>query len=144
MRLAFALAVLPLPSLAWEFSPDPICTLTHLTDGGEIIVTYDARLPEYALTIRLNGAVWPDVDSFGMEFLGSNPVRIGTTRHTLSDDRTVLTVRDAGFGNVLDGLEFNAVVGANSGDQSISASLTDAAPAVRAFRACPNTLPATS
>ena len=134
MRFAVILALAPVPALAWEFSPDPICTLAHETDTAEIVITYDVNLPEYALSITLKNGTWADAPVFGMEFIGPRPLAIGAT----------LTVRDSGFGNVLDGLEYNAGAVAVSGATTIPMLLTDAAPAVRAFRACPSDSPTTS
>ncbi|WP_377511821.1 excinuclease ABC subunit B [Octadecabacter sp. R77987] len=142
MRLAVILAALPFPAFAWEFSPDPICTLAHDTDTAAIVITYDATLPEYALSITLKDGTWPDAPVFGMEFIGPRPLAIGTDRHVT--DGATLTVRDRGFGNVLDGLEFNAGALAASGPTTVPMILTDAAPAVRAFRDCPSDTPATS
>jgi hypothetical protein len=138
MRLILVLLTLPLPAAAWEFSPDPICTLTHLTDEAEIAITYDASIPEYALLIALRTGEWPDADAFQMIFEGAQDLAIGTSEHTLSLDGATLTVRDSGFGNVLDGLEFNALMWATAGEVFVTAPLTDAAPAVQAFRACPS------
>jgi hypothetical protein len=45
-------------------------------------------------------------------------------------------VSDRGFGNVLDGLEFNQVALAATGDRVVSIDLDGAAPEVAAFRAC--------
>lgn len=42
---------------------------------------------------------------------------------------------DRGFGNVLDGLEFNETATALLGDQAVVLSLEGAAPAVQSFRA---------
>lgn len=144
MRFILILTLLPLPAFAWEFSPDPICTLSHQTGDAEIIVTYDASLPEYAVHITRQNGTWDAAPSFRMAFGGGREVEIGTTRHSLSTDGTTLSVRDRGFGNVLDGLEFNENVVSTSGGTSVIANLTDAAPAVQAFRACPTEPPATS
>jgi hypothetical protein len=142
MIIAFAL--LPLPAAAWEFSPDPMCTLTHQTGEAEIAITFDDSLPEYALFITLRTGEWPNADGFQMVFTGTRGLTIGTTSQTLSQDRATLTVRDSGFGNVLDGLEFNSFMAAAAGEVIITAPLTDAAPPVQQFRACPSDTPATS
>lgn len=145
MRIAILLAALPFPALAWDFTPDPICTLTHQATEAEIAVTYDPALPEYTLHITLRDGVWPQTATFGLRFNGGPPITISTTRHRLSADGATLTVRDRGFGNVLDGIEFNQTVDVLIGDQTqLSANLTTADPAVQAFRACPQDLPATS
>lgn len=138
MRYALILALMPLPAAAWDFRADPVCTLRHAEAGGEVIVTHDpsAAMP-YAIEIRLAGGRWPDAPTFGLSYEGSAPLAIGTHLHVLSGDGSTLRVEDRGFGNVLDGLEFNDTVTAVSGDMTLSLSLEEAAPAVRAFRACP-------
>lgn len=145
MRIALILALMPLPCLAWEFSPDPICTLIHQSDMAEIAVTYDARLPEYALFITLRDGVWADASTFQLIFGGGIGGAIGTTQQTISTDGATLTVRDSGFDNVLDGLEFNRRMGVLTDAQMLfEVLLDDAAPAVQAFRACPDDTPALS
>lgn len=126
------------PARAWDFTPFPICTLTHSTEKGEVTLTFDPAGPEYTITLRFvpDDLAWPEGTPFGMEFLGGQPVRIGTDRQVLSDDRRSLTVTDTGFGNVLDGLEFNAFGEGRSGDASMQFSLADAAGPVARFRAC--------
>lgn len=144
MRTALALFLAPFPALAWDFSPDPVCTLTHQTADAEIIITYDAALPEYALFITLRDGTWPDAFAFSIAFEGGRRIFITTPNHELRDEGHTLVVRDTGFGNVLDGLEFNTAMTATSGTRSLSAPLNGAGPAVRAFRACPTDPPATS
>ena len=142
---SFLFALLaPAPALAWEFSPDPICTLTHQTDAAEIAITFDAALPEYALFITLRTDTWTEHPTFEMTFTDGRDLAIGTTRHSLSADGATLTVRDRGFGNVLDGIEFNNRLTAQSGPVSIAAQTDTAKEALRAFRACPQDPPATS
>lgn len=136
MRIAIALALLASPAAAWEFSSSPICTLSHDTDSGSIVVTYDASIPEYAVSITRDAA-WPDAAAFAMEFAGGQPLTIQTPRHTLSDDGLTLTVRDRGFGNVLDGLEFNQAARASSGQADAIFPLDGIADPMAAFRRCP-------
>jgi hypothetical protein len=45
-------------------------------------------------------------------------------------------LKDSGFGNVLDGLEFNNIATATLGNEAVTFGLENADPAVRAFRAC--------
>ncbi|SLN46442.1 hypothetical protein [Pseudooctadecabacter jejudonensis] len=137
-------AMAPTMGQAWSFSPDPICTLTHQADAAEIAITYDDSLPEYALFITLRQGEWPASASFEMTFQGGIPVTIGTTRHVISADGATLSVRDRGFGNVLDGIEFNAGLAALAGGARVTADTRDAAEAVQAFRACPADIPALS
>ena len=129
------------PVSAWEFLPVPICTLTHMEPDVEVVLTFDQSIPEYTLTItRVD--LWPDADVFAMTFIGTRGLTISTDRHTLSDDGKSLTVVDSGFGNVLNGLQFGETAVAFSRGLEVDIDLTDAAPAVAAFRDCP--APATS
>lgn len=137
MRLILLFVALPLPALAWEFRADPICTLTHTTDTAEITVTYDASLPEYAVHVTLIGREWPDAPGFVMSFEGANAFGIQSDRQTLSEDRRSLTVRDTGFGNVLNGLQFNETAMAMSGGLGVTFPLAGIAEPMEAFRACP-------
>ncbi len=130
-----ALFILATPAAAWEFSPAPICTLTDA--NGLITVTYDAALPEYSVTLTLPDGTWPDDPTFAMNFAGPLPIFIQTDQHQISPDGRSLTVTDRGFGNVLDGLDFNQRAYAISGDTTLGVSLDGIGPAMAAFRACP-------
>lgn len=137
MRLFLILALLPAPALAWDFSPSPVCTLTHVAPAATIIVTKDLAKPvPYALSIT-RADPWPQSPSFFMTFDGQAPLRIGTDRHILSNGNRTLTVSDTGFSNVLAGLKFNAKARATSGQTTAAFPLTGAAQAVAAFEACP-------
>lgn len=136
MRLLILLFLAARPATAWEFSPTPICTLTHRQAEVDVIVTYDAALPEYTITLT-TPAPWPEADQFGLSFVGPRALSIGTGQHQLSQDGQSLRVADTGFGNVLDGLQFNNTAIGISGDKQVRFDLTDAAPAVAAFRECP-------
>ncbi|WP_322891619.1 MULTISPECIES: excinuclease ABC subunit B [unclassified Yoonia] len=135
MRLTLALFLIATPAAAWEFSPAPVCTLTD--DTGTLTVTYDASLPEYTVTITLPDGTWSEDATFAMNFAGNRPVFIQTDRHRISADGRSLTVADSGFGNVLNGLEFNERAYAISGDTTVGVSLDGIGPAMAAFRACP-------
>jgi hypothetical protein len=136
MRLALALLVLATPLHAWEFSPLPVCTLSHAAAEASVRVTYDpAQAEPYAIAITLP-APWPEAPGFGIRYEGARPLAIGTDRHRRSADGRTLTVADTGFGNVLDGLEFNARATAVAGDRAVPFDLAGAAGPVRAFRAC--------
>jgi hypothetical protein len=134
--LCLCLALAPGPALAWTFSPDPVCTLAHDDPAVRIVVIHDPGPGDYAITLTLTGAVWPESPAFHITFQGPRPLTIGTGSHALSDDRRSLTVRDTGFGNVLNGLEFNADALAFAGDRRVPFSLSGAADPVRAFRTC--------
>ena len=134
MRLTVLAIALPTCALAWEFSPSPLCTLSHQSDGAHVQVTYDPRIPEYRMLLTLQKGSWALSKTFGVAFHGDRPLTIGTDRHEIDDG--TLTVSDTGFGNVLNGLEFNQVAIAFTTSQSIELSLTGAAPEVRKFRSC--------
>lgn len=134
--LAFCLLVLASPAAAWEFSPSPVCTLSHRDDGLDVTLTYDPRRND-AYAIELTAPEpWPEADIFGLRFSGGRELTITTPRHQPSDGGRTLTVRDRGFGNVLNGLEFNAAATAFIGGAARQMSLSGAAEPVRAFRAC--------
>jgi hypothetical protein len=136
MRLALTLTLLATPAAAWEFSPTPVCTLSHETPEASVTVTHDPRQPEpYAIAVTTQGG-WPEAPVFSIRFDGPRGNTISTPRHRLSADGTTLTVTDRGFGNVLDGLEFNDSATATAGGASVTLPLDGAAPAVQAFRAC--------
>ncbi|WP_245818946.1 excinuclease ABC subunit B [Marivita hallyeonensis] len=129
--------VSPMSAAAWEFTPVPICTLFHQGEDMAVMVTYDHSVREYAIHLSREGG-WPEDDVFSMRFEGERGLTISTTRHSVDavDPRT-LTVKDRGFGNVLNGLNFNARAVAVLGDLEVPVSLDGAAPAVEEFRACP-------
>ena len=132
----------PLPAAAWEFSPAPICTLTHSTPDVDILLTYDQSIAEYALTLTLTAGEWLPSPTFGIGFKGGYQNTLGTSRHRI--EGSSLRVADAGFGNVLDGLEFADRATAFTDRLAISIPLDGIAAPMQAFRACPNTAPATS
>lgn len=133
-----ALAILLLtttPALAWQARSGAICELTHEGEAAQVRVTYDPAIPEYAIEITPDRP-WAPGPVFSMHFDGPRDLTISTTRHVISGGGATLTVRDSGFGNVLDGLEFNDTAIALLGDQVVAIPLDDAAPAVREFRTC--------
>jgi len=142
MKLLPVLALLPLPAFAWDFSPDPVCTLSHVGEDVDLMLTYAPEIPLYTLTLRLKSGAWDTSDTFGMAFRGQRPIDIGTQRQNITGD--TLSVADSGFGNVLDGLQFNDTAFAFTEGQQTRIDLADAAPAVKAFRQCPTEAPATS
>ena len=133
MRFALLVSLLTTPAAAWEFSSRPVCTLTHETSEVAVKVTYDARIPEYAITLT-RGTPWPAYPIFAMRFDGPRGLTISTSRHTVNEGS--LTVTDRGFGNVLNGLEFNETVLAMTGEEAVTIPLAGAAQAGQDFRAC--------
>ncbi|WP_220749441.1 excinuclease ABC subunit B [Jannaschia pagri] len=112
----------------------PICTLAHVEPSALVMVTYDPDTRLYALHMERAGG-WPEAEVFALRFEDGAALTISTDRHVVEGTR--LTVIDRGFGNVLRGLEANTKAVAVLGDLSVEVSLTDAAPAVAAFRDCP-------
>jgi hypothetical protein len=138
MKVALALPLLlaAVPAAAWEFVPTPVCTLTHLTDEAQVIVTYDPRQAQpWTIAVTVNGS-WPPAPTFGIAFDGPRAVSIGTDRQVIGDGGRTLSVSDTGFGNVLDGLQFNTTATAVSGDRAVVLPLDGAAPEVEKLRAC--------
>ena len=134
--LAFLLFLVAGPAHAWEFTPVPVCTLRHAGAGHTVTVTWDPRQPEpYEIRIEAP-APWPGAPVFSIDYAGPRPLSISTARHRLSDGGRAVTVTDTGFGNVLDGLEFNATATAVMGEARVPFALEGAAAPVRAFRAC--------
>ncbi|MBV2360008.1 hypothetical protein KUH32_09495 [Thalassococcus sp. CAU 1522] len=115
---------------AWEFTPTPVCTFRNQTPVA-VEVTFDGQL--YAIHLTRAGG-WPDAPIFSLQFDGPAGLRISTDRHRITGD--TLTVTDTGFGNVLNGFEFNDTATALIGDLAVPLDLDKAAPAVRAFRDC--------
>jgi hypothetical protein len=135
MRALLLLAVLTTPAHGWEAASEgALCTLTHTETDLHIRLTYDPGPPEYAIILTRAGTPWPVAPVFALQFTGDRPNLITTDRHVI--DGFSLSVTDRGFGNVLDGLQFNRTATALTGDAAIPVPLTDAAPAVAAFRAC--------
>ncbi len=124
------------PAGAWEFTPSPVCTLSDATASASVKLTFDPGQPDPYTIVVKGPAPWPNAPVFSMRFDGAQGLTISTNRQTLSDGGRTLTVTDKGFGNVLNGLEFNSTATALAGDAAIPFPLDGAAPAVKAFRAC--------
>ncbi|MEL7258794.1 MAG: hypothetical protein AAFN80_13260 [Pseudomonadota bacterium] len=135
MRLLAFLCLLPTSLHAWEFTPGLPCRLGHATADAAIELTYDPTQPFYTVTVTRT-APWPQTEGFQMQFTGPQARRIGTNRHQLSEDRRSLMVADTGFGNLLDGLQFNDTTTAIAGDITVTFPLDGIAEPLAAFRAC--------
>lgn len=135
MRLIFVLAFLATPASAWEFTPGAICVLTHGEKGAWMRLTYDPTGPLYSITVTRT-APWQVGATFSMRFDGAYPLTITTDQQKISTDGTALTVTDTGFGNVLDGLQFNRSATAILGTDAVIFSLAGAFDPVAAFRVC--------
>lgn len=133
MRFVFALLAMTAPAAAWEFTADPICTVTGGDADVSVELTYDpvAALYQIALT-RPDG--WTDAPRFAIAFGGTAGLTITTDRHQISG--STLSVGDTGFGNVLFGMESGGTALAQLGADAVSFSLEGAAPEIEKFRAC--------
>ncbi|MEP0147550.1 hypothetical protein [Tateyamaria sp.] len=139
MRYLIPLLFLASPAAAWEFTPTPICTLTHTEASADVAVTYDHATGLYAIAVT-SPSGWPASPAFSIRFDGPRSNIISTERH--QTDGPTLTVSDAGFGNVLDGLEFNSTATAFTQTSAVTVSLDGAAEPVQQFRACTQALAA--
>ncbi len=140
MRHLALLCLLPTSLHAWEFTPGLPCRLSHATAEAAIELTYDPTQPLYTVTVT-RMAPWPQTESFQMQFTGPQARRIGTDCHQLSEDQRSLTVADTGFGNVLDGLQFNDTTTAIAGETNVTFPLAGIAEPLAAFRACDPSAP---
>jgi hypothetical protein len=93
-------------------------------------MTFDGST--YVLTLTHRDG-WPDAPLFAIQFAPNGPF-IQTGRHIVRGQS--LSVSDSGFGNVLNGLEFNARAIVQLGQISRIIDLTGAAGPVQDFRAC--------
>jgi hypothetical protein len=136
LRAAAILICTAAPAFAWEARVSgAVCELTNEDKAVQVRLTYDPSIPEYSISIT-SGQGWSPSPTFAIRFAGPRGLIISTERQVISDDRATVTVKDSGFGNVLDGLEFNNAATAILGNEAVTFRLENAGPAVRAFRAC--------
>jgi len=136
--MSLALCLTASHVVAWEFAETDICTLRHEAEAVEVVVTYDPRVPEYAITLTLAEGVWPEAAVFAIVFEGGWPLTIQTDRHVVDEGGRRLTVRDSGFGNVLDGIGRNSIATAVVPGLAVPVPLGGAAEPLAAFRRCPS------
>lgn len=134
IRAVLVLSCLASPAPAWEFAQTPLCTVSHDEANLSFEMTYDPGLPEYALHLTLKSGGWPSGAVFSLRFEGPAGLTISTNRHVI--EGTTLSVTDRGFGNVLNGLQFNVRAVALIGASEFPISLDGAAPSIEAFRDC--------
>lgn len=137
MRLLAAFILCASPAAAWEFTETDVCILSHSDPAAEVTIIYDPAQPLYTITLTRPEKAWPAGPDFRIRFDGNRPISIGTTRQVISDAGRTVSVSDVGFGNVLDGVEFNALMFATIGDQGVSIPLAGAEGPMADFRACP-------
>ncbi|MFC6585319.1 hypothetical protein [Sulfitobacter aestuariivivens] len=138
--MLIALLLLTGPAHAWTFTPGAICTLEHQTTDVAVTLTYDPSGPLYTIAFERTAA-FPVAPTFSILFDGPAALQIGTNRHVLSGSDTRLSVADSGFGNVLNGLQFNIEMRALIGNETLRIPLVGAAEPVAAFRACEDAVP---
>lgn len=137
MRFLIILLLTAGPAQAWKFSSEgTVCLLTHDGPDAAVRVSYVPDLARYGITITRQSGAWTDAPLFALRFSGMRDLTISTDRHSYSEAGRALTVTDRGFGNVLNGLEFNDTATAILGADEVSVSLAGAAPEVRRFRDC--------
>ncbi len=135
MRILVALLFVSGPAYGWEFTVDRLCRLSHDTGAVQVEVTYDPSAPEYAIHLTRD-VPWAQAPVFGIQFSGIRPITITTDRQVLTDGGRTLSVYDTGFGNVLDGLQYNERATALIGETAVDVGLSGAAEPVAAFRTC--------
>lgn len=135
MRSLLALILSTTPAFAWDFAPGLPCLLTHDTGSTQIELTFDPTKPLYTITVTQDTA-FPDSPFFSMRFDGARPNTIASTRHQLSNEGRSVTVTDTGFGNVLDGLQYNISTTIIVAETVVTIPLRGASSPVQAFRAC--------
>ncbi len=129
------LLLLSTSAQAWTFTPGTVCQLDHAEADLSVRLTYDPSAPLYTISIS-RPAPLPVTPTFSIRFDGPVPIQIGTVRHAYSGSNKTLTVSDSGFGNVLNGLQFNTSMTALIGEETLTVSLEGAAEPTKAFRAC--------
>ena len=138
-RLICLLALLATSAAAdWQFEETTVCVLTGEATNSVVIVTHDYAEGRYTIAMQQPGETWQPGPTLSIAFEGQRPLTIGTDQHVLSEAGDVLSVSDRGFGNVLDGMQFNEQMTILTGDHSVVVSLDQAAPAVQQFRDCPS------
>lgn len=137
MKAAAACLALLLPgsALAWEFTPGLPCLLTYENDAVSVELTHDPIEPRYSISITPTFS-WPAAETFSLQFVGPFGLTISTDRQKISQEGRRLTVTDQGFGNVLNGMQFNSRMVALLGAARVEVPLTGAEAPVTAFRAC--------
>jgi hypothetical protein len=115
---------------AWEFSTEPICTVTDAGSQTALKLTYDGTIYTLHLT---HSDGWASADIFAIRFAPNGPF-IQTTRHQING--TTLSVADTGFGNVLTGLQINQTAQAMLGETIRDITLEGAFKPVEKFKSC--------
>lgn len=133
MRILIVLLITALPAAAWEFTPNPICTLDHAEPDVSVKLTYNDITGLYAIAVT-HALGWPAAPVYSIRFDGPRPLIISTERHQTTGE--TITATDSGFSNVLNGLEFNTSATAFTATSAASFSLDGAAAPVQKFRAC--------
>ena len=135
MRWIALLITLSSPAAAWEFQAGRPCVLKDAQPEATVRLTHDPIGPEYSITVTATSP-WVGGPIFALAFIGENPLRITTNRHVISPDGLSVTVTDRGFGNVLNGMEFNTKAIASLGAQDVEFDLDGVKAPMQPFRIC--------
>lgn len=136
--LAFLLLIPSLVSASWRFDETTACVITGETPETVVVVIHDYQAGRYTIAVSQTGQTWTPGPDLSIAFQGGRELVIGTDQHFLSDEGDVLMVTDRGFGNVLDGMQFNQRMTINTGEHIVKIDLNGAAAAVAEFRDCPS------
>ena len=136
--LTFLVLAPSLASASWRFDETTACVITGETPETVVVVIHDYQAGRYTIAVSQTGRTWVPGPDLSIAFQGGRELVIGTDQHFLSDEGDVLMVSDRGFGNVLDGMQFNQRMTIKTGDHSVEVNLNGAAPAVAEFRDCPS------
>lgn len=139
MRFLLLLLLTTGPAFAWDFDVvDGKCTLAHEEASGSVVVTFDPATNIYRISVARAEGPWQPAPVFSIRYDGAMPLTISTGNHVT--DSLSVSVEDSGFGNVLNGLQYNSTATASLGGISVQFSLQGAAPEVEAFRECAETV----
>lgn len=138
MRMALTLITFFCASAAqaWVYDGRADCSVRHQTDKLGILLSYAPQTGLYSIAITRWDKAWAGGNRFSMKFDGPKPIFITTDRHELAQNKTTVIASDTGFGNVLDGLEFNFVAAAQLGRERVTIPLKGAKSEIAKFREC--------
>lgn len=134
-RILLLILLMIEPAVAWESGSGRVCEIVHQSENALLRITFDPAIEEYSLAISLTRS-WAAGPIFALRFEGLQSNTITTDQHRITDGGATVVVTDSGFGNVLDGVEFNTTVTAILGEQEVTVLLDGAAQSLREFRRC--------
>ena len=79
--------------------------LSYDEESAQVVLIHDpSRAMPYVIEVTRTDAGWTPAEIFSIRFEGPGQLTISKDRHELTENGTVLSVADTGFGNVLNGL----------------------------------------